>query len=94
MRSTLISLIIGVVVVALIGVGGYFLVKKLQASADVETSAKSADLNADNKVDGLDLNLLLKAIENKSEAPRYDLNSDSKVDSNDIDVLEKQWKGD
>jgi len=81
-------------VVALIGVGGYYLIKRLGVGADVESSTKSADLNADNKVDGLDLNLLLKAVENKSEAPRYDLNNDSKVDSNDIDVLEKQWKGD
>lgn len=91
MKSTLVSLIIGAVIVIALGVGGYFIVKKLTVGADVNT-AKSADFNSDGKVDGLDLNLLLKAIENKSENPKYDLNSDGKVDSTDADIISKQWK--
>jgi len=91
MRSTLISLIIGLLVVAGVGFGGYYLIKKLSVSADVDSSVESADFNADQIVDGLDLNMLLKAVSNESENPKYDLNNDSKVDSLDADELTKQW---
>ncbi len=92
MRSTLVSLLIGLIVIAVLGVGGYFVLKKFRVGADVATQEKSADLNKDEKVDGLDLNMLLKAISEKSENPNFDLNSDGKVDSTDADLLARQWQ--
>jgi hypothetical protein len=90
MRSTLTSLIIGLLIILAVGVGGYYVVNKLRASADVEstsTASTSADINKDGKVDALDLNAMVNAIANKSTDKRFDLNSDSKVDSLDLNIL-------
>ena len=92
MRSTLVSLLIGLIVIAVLGVGGYLVLKKFKVGADVATQEKSADLNKDEQVDGLDLNMLLKAISEKRENPNFDLNSDGKVDSTDADLLARQWQ--
>ena len=90
MRSTFVTVVIGVLVVATLVAGGYFLVRRL-VSADVESQTKSADFNRDGKIDGLDLNILLKAVADKSENPKFDLNGDGKVDSSDADQLSRQW---
>jgi len=90
MRSTLTSLIIGLLIILAVGFGGYYVVNKLRASADVETessTAISADINKDGKVDALDLNALITAISSKNTDKRYDLNSDSKVDNLDLNIL-------
>jgi hypothetical protein len=90
MRSTLTSLIIGLLIILAVGVGGYYVVNKLRASADVEdstTASKNADINKDGKVDALDLNAMVNAISSKNTDKRYDLNNDSKVDSLDLNIL-------
>lgn len=92
MRSTLVTIIIAVLIIGALAVGGYFVVKKFRVSADVENQTKSADLNNDGKIDGLDLNILLNAISDKSENPKFDLDGDGKVDSSDADQLSKQWE--
>jgi len=91
MRSTFISLIIGLAIILIVGFGGYFLVKKFRVSADIKASSQSADLNRDGKVDSLDLNSLLTAISDESENPKFDLNSDGQLDQGDINELMKQW---
>jgi len=92
MRSTFITVIIAVLIIGALVVGGYFVFKKFNVSADVESQTKSADLNNDGKIDGLDLNVLLNAISDKSENPKFDLNGDGKIDSSDADELSRQWK--
>jgi len=93
MKSTLISLIIGLVIIIALGVGGYLIIKKFSASADVvgQVNCDDADLNKDGKVNALDLNSLLNAISSQSENPKYDINKDGKVDSQDTNALMKCW---
>jgi len=90
MRSTLTSLIIGLLIILAVGFGGYYIVNKLRASADIESTSSAetnADINKDGKVDALDLNALVNAISSKNSDKRYDLNSDSKVDSLDLNIM-------
>jgi len=90
MRKKVTSIILAVVVLVAVIVAGYLIYKKFIASADVESSVVT-DLNGDNQTNAQDLNVLLKAIENKSENPKFDLNGDGKVDSSDADTLLKSW---
>ena len=94
MRSSITSIIIGLVVIAVIGFGGYFIIKKFRASADTESSGTtlSADLNKDGKVDALDMNILTNAISAKSTDKKYDLNKDGEVNSLDLNILINQYK--
>lgn len=90
MRSTLTSLIIGLLIIMAVGFGGYYVINKLRANADVNTAstvATSADINKDGKVDALDLNALVNAISKGSTDARYDLNGDKKTDSLDLNIL-------
>lgn len=93
MRSTITTLIIGIIIVGIIGGGGYLLYTKFKVSADVSSTGNcgQADFNKDSQVNSLDLNMLISAIANNSENPSYDLNSDSKTTNADIDVLTKCW---
>lgn len=95
MRSTFSSILIGIVIIAIIGLGGYFLVKKFTASADVAVVPVevSADFNKDGKVDALDLNMLINAISTKSTDLKYDLNGDKKVDSLDLNIFITKYNG-
>lgn len=92
MRSTIGSLIIGLVIVTVIGGGGYLLYKKFVASADTASTAPSADLNSDGKVDSLDLNLMIKQISSKVYDARFDLNQDGTIDSADLDIINNNYK--
>lgn len=94
MRSTAISILIGLVIIAAIGFGGYYIVKKLRASADIESgaTATNTDLNGDGRTDALDLNMLVNAMSNKSKDAKFDLNKDGKVDSLDLNILIKYYK--
>lgn len=91
MRSTAISLIIGLLIILGVGFGGYYVVNKLRASADVESSpqaqAAKADINKDGKVNALDLNAMTNAIASKSSDERYDLNADKEINSLDLNIL-------
>lgn len=90
MRSTLTSLIIGLLIILAVGFGGYYIINYLRASADVnttDTAATSADINKDGKVDALDLNAFVNAISSKSTDKRFDLNGDGKIDSLDLNIL-------
>ena len=94
MRSTAISILIGLVIIAAIGFGGYYIVKKLKASADIQSGATTVntDLNGDGKTDALDLNMMINALANKSTDPKFDLNKDGKVNSLDLNVLLNHYK--
>jgi len=90
MRSTLTSLIIGLLIIVVVGFGGYYIVNRLRASADVattSTASTSADINKDGVVDALDLNAMVNAIASKNTDKKYDLNGDGKVDSLDLNIL-------
>ncbi len=90
MKSTLTSLIIGLIIILIVGFGGYYVINKLRASADVDsstTAATNADINKDSKVDALDLNALVNAIAAKSKDKKYDLNGDGAVDNLDLNIL-------
>ena len=93
MRSTITSLLIGLVIIGVLGFGGYYLIKKFTASADVTSTANCqlTDLNKDGQVNTLDLSMITTAISNNSENPNYDLNTDGKVNNDDISVLMKCW---
>jgi uncharacterized protein (UPF0333 family) len=93
MKSTFSSILIGIVIIAIIGLGGYYVVKKFTASADVEVGNRtvSADFNGDGKIDALDLNSLINAMEAKSTDAKFDLNSDGKVDSLDLNIFITQY---
>lgn len=91
MRSTALSIIIALAIILALGGGAYLLIKKFTASADVASGPKSADLNSDGKVDVLDLNILIRAISERSENMKYDINSDSVVDTFDQKALMNQW---
>ena len=91
MRSTALSIIIALVIILGLGGGAYLLIKKFTASADVESGPKSADLNSDQKVDALDLNILIRAISEKSENMKYDINNDGAIDNLDQKALMSQW---
>ena len=75
--------------VIILAVAGYFVVKKFIVSADVQDGKADSDLNKDDKVDLLDLNLLIKAVGDKSENPKFDLDQNGQVNSLDINVLMK-----
>ena len=89
MKSSLKSLLIGLVIVVVLATAGYFIVKKFVVSADVQDEKADSDLNKDDKVDLLDLNLLIKAVGDKSENPKFDLDKNGQVNSLDINVLMK-----
>ena len=91
MRSTVVSIIIAIVIILALGGGGYLVYKKFIASADVTTTVKSADLNGDDKINALDMNILIRAIGEKSANPNYDLNGDGIVDGLDLKVITSQW---
>ncbi|MCX6809342.1 MAG: dockerin type I domain-containing protein [Candidatus Berkelbacteria bacterium] len=94
MRSSITSIIIGLVIIAAVGFGGYLIIKKFRASADTESSGTtlSADLNKDGKVDALDLSVLTTAMSEKSTDKKYDLNKDGEVNSLDLNILINQYK--
>lgn len=95
MRSTFSSLIVGLVIILIIGFGGYYIITKLRANADVSGSATStaagADINKDGKVNALDLNAMTNAIAAKSTDKRYDLNSDGAINALDLNILIGQY---
>lgn len=93
MKSTIISLLIGLIIIAGLGFGGYYLYKKFKVSADESSggNCQLADLNKDGQVNALDLSMITTAISNNSENPNYDLNKDGKVNNDDISVLMKCW---
>lgn len=94
MKSSLISMLIAVLVIGGIILGGFLIYKKFSVSADtsVESSCTKADINKDSKVNSLDLNMLIKAVAQKStDTAKYDINSDKVVDSADIDAQESCW---
>lgn len=95
MRSTFSSLIVGLVIILIIGFGGYYIITKLRANADVTdggtTTTASADINKDGKVNALDLNAITNAIAAKSTDKRYDLNSDGAVNALDLNILIGQY---
>lgn len=92
MKSTAVTIIVILVILAGLGAGGWFLFNKFKASADVENTTVDMDFNNDGRVDSLDLNMLLKAVSDKSANPKYDLNKDGKVNSVDIDVFNQKWE--
>lgn len=88
MRSTVISIILGIVIILGVGYGGYYVVKKLRASADIETtSTVNIDLNGDGVVNALDLSMMTKAISDGSTDKKFDLNKDGRVNSLDLNVF-------
>jgi len=89
MKSSLKTLLIGLIVVVILAGAGYFIVKRFIVSADVPDEKADSDLNKDGKVDLLDLNLLIKAVGDKSENPKFDLDRNGQVNSLDINVLMK-----
>jgi len=91
MRSTAVSIIIALAIILAIGGGAYLVIKKFTASADVVSVPKNPDLNNDGKVDAQDLNILIRAISQKSENTIYDLNDDGKVDTLDEKTLTNEW---
>jgi len=92
MKSTVISIILGIIIVAAVGLGVWLIIRKFTANADVSGTEKSCDLNKDEKVDALDINAMISAISDKSENPNYDLNKDGKVDNLDLNICLKQAK--
>ena len=94
MRSTAMSLIVGLVVVGIVGFGIYFLVNKFRAGADVDLvsfSCENADFNKDGEVNVLDLNMITTAISSNTENPKYDLNKDGVIDDADIGLVTSCW---
>jgi hypothetical protein len=94
MRSTFSSLIVGLVIILIIGFGGYYIITKLRANADVTggtAATTSADINKDGTVNALDLNAITNAIAAKSTDKRYDLNSDGAVNVLDLNILIGQY---
>lgn len=96
MRSSLVSMLIGILVIGGVVLGGFMLYKKFSVGADTltESSCSKADINKDGKVNSLDLNSLIKAIgegASGSSATKYDINSDDKVDNSDVNTLKSCW---
>ena len=93
MRSTIVSLILGLVIVASVGFGGYYIVKKLRADADVNVTPTtlSADLNGDGEVNALDLSIMTNAMSSGEANSKYDLNRDGKLNSLDLNILLNQY---
>lgn len=88
MRSTVASIILGVAIIIGVGYGGYYVVKKLRASADIEVTTKvDVDLNGDGTINALDLSMMTKAISDGSSDKKFDLNSDGKLNSLDLNVF-------
>ncbi len=88
MRSTVISIILGVAIIVGVGYGGYYVVEKLRASADIETATEvDVDLNGDGTINALDLSMMTKAISDGSSDKKFDLNSDGKLNSLDLNVF-------
>lgn len=93
MKSTAISIIVGIVIITIVGFGGYYVVKKLRASADIESASSArVDLNNDGVVNALDLSAMTKAISNGLTDKKYDLNKDGKVNSLDLNVFINNYK--
>lgn len=93
MRSTVISIILGIVIIVGVGYGGYYVVKKLRANADVESSSTvNVDLNGDGVVNALDLSMMTKAISDGSSDKKFDLNNDGKLNSLDLNVFLNNYK--
>lgn len=96
MRSSLVSMLIGILVVGGIVLGGFLVYKKFSVGADTltESTCSKADINDDGKVNSLDLNSLIKAVGQKVETStgdKYDINSDDKIDSSDVTALKGCW---
>lgn len=95
MRSTFSSLIVGLVIILIIGFGGYYIITKLRANASTEGSATgatvTADINKDGKINALDLNAMTNAIAATSTDKRYDLNSDGALNALDLNILIGQY---
>jgi len=95
MRSTFSSLIVGLVIILIIGFGGYYIITKLRANADVtgtdNSSSVSADINKDGRINALDLNAMTNAVSARSTDKRYDLNSDGAVNALDLNILLGQY---
>jgi len=93
MRSSVISIILGIVIILGVGYGGYYVVKKLTASADIDAStALDIDFNSDGVVNALDLSMMTKAISSGSTEKKYDLNGDGKVNSLDLNIFLNNYK--
>ncbi len=93
MRSTIVSIILGIIIILGVGYGGYYVVKKLRASADIENPTNvNADLNDDGEINALDLNMMTKAISDGSSDKKFDLNNDSKLNSLDLNVFLNNYK--
>lgn len=94
MRSSIVSMLIAILVIGGVILGGFLLYKKFSASADTVTqsSCVKSDINKDSKVNSLDLNLLIKAVAQKStDLTKYDINSDKAIDDADIQSLKSCW---
>jgi len=93
MRSTVISIILGIVIIVGVGYGGYYVVKKLRVGADIESSSTvDVDLNGDGVVNALDLSMMTKAISDGSSDKKFDLNNDGKLNSLDLNVFLNNYK--
>jgi len=93
MRSTVISIILGIIIIVGVGYGGYYVVKKLRASADIESGSDvNVDLNNDGVINALDLNMITKAISDGSSKKKFDLNDDGKLNSLDLNVFLNNYK--
>lgn len=89
MKNKILSIFIWIIAIGLFGFAGYYAYSKISVSADSQSA--DYDLNNDGIINALDLNSLIKAVDDKSENPKFDLNGDSKIDSTDIDALIKNW---
>lgn len=93
MRSTIISIILGIVIIVGAGYGGYYVVKKLRVGADTDVaSVVDVDLNEDGVINALDLSMLTKAISDGSSDKKFDLNGDGKLNSLDLNVFLNNYK--
>lgn len=94
MRSSLISMLIAIFIVGGIIFGGFLIYKRFSVSADVmdNSTCSKSDVNADGKVNSLDLNSLIKAVSGGStDTQKYDINSDGTVNSSDTESLNSCW---
>ncbi len=90
MKNKILTIATLLIVIACVGVGGFFIYKNFAVNADVEGKPET-DLNNDGQTNSQDLNALLKAVDDKSENPKFDVNKDGAVDSSDVDTLIKNW---
>ena len=90
MKSTFMSLLIGILLIALVGFGSHYIIKRYKISADISTATKG-DINGDGKVDALDLNAVLSDISSGKYDKKADLNGDGKVDTLDLNYIISSW---